>query len=203
LPRYIKILLVDVHLLFKFLLPLALCFSALAEVKGFVGVDLFQPIAKNNGHFHYNNSDSFTEPYKQLTRIAVGLTYKPIEDKYLWLAVRTNRLANGYMERTVYDILAKQDVTLLQKLTSDSFVVATAVHKYALPFFVISGTTAESHLIYKSGASAEDKISTTLFGLGVSIPIKEKHSFSLTFFLPNKDFNNNGSIGLSYSFYVF
>jgi hypothetical protein len=169
--------LVDVHLLFKFLLPLALCFSALAEVKGFVGVDLFQPIAKNNGHFHYNNSDSFTEPYKQLTRIAVGLTYKPIEDKYLWLAVRTNRLANGYMERTVYDILAKQDVTLLQKLTSDSFVVATAVHKYALPFFVISGTTAGSHLIYKSGASAEDKISTTLFGLGVSIPIRKTFFF--------------------------
>jgi hypothetical protein len=187
----------------KFLFALVFCFSAFAEVKGFVGVDLFQPIAKNNRHFHYNNSDTFTEPHKQLTRIAVGLTYKPIEDKHLYFAVRTNKLANGYMERTVYDTLAKQDVKLLQKLTSDSFIVATAVHKYALPFFVISRTTAESHLIYKSGASAKDKISTTLFGLGVSIPIKEKHSFSLTFFLPNKDFNNNGSIGLSYSFYVF
>jgi hypothetical protein len=71
-----------VYLLFKFLLPLVFCFSAFAEVKGFIGVDLFQPLAKNNGGFHYNNSDTFTEPHKQLTRIAIGLTYKPIEDKY-------------------------------------------------------------------------------------------------------------------------
>ena len=187
----------------KLLLPFFFCFSAFAEIRPFVGVDLFQSISKNNGRIQYNNKDAFTEPHKQLTRLAVGLTYKPIEDKYLWLAVRTNRLANGYMERSVFDTVAKQDVKLLQKLTSDSFIVATAVHKYALPFFVVSRTTAESHFIYKSGASSKDKITTFLYGFGVSIPVQNKHSFSLTYFLPNKDFNNNGSIGLSYSFYVF
>ena len=194
---------IDVRLLFNFLLPLVFCFSAFAEIRPFVGVDLFQSISKNNGRIQYNNKDAFTEPHKQLTRIAVGLTYKPIEDKYLWFAVRTNRLANGYMERTVYDTLAKQDVKLLQKLTSDSFIVATAVHKYALQFFVISRTTADSQFIYKSGASSKDRTTTFLYGFGVSIPVQNKHSFSLTYFLPNKDFNNNGSIGLSYSLYIF
>ena len=187
----------------KFLLPFFLCLNCFAEVRGFVGVDLFQSLAKNNGRFEYNKTDAFTQPDKQLTRLAVGLTYKPFKDTHLWLAVRTNRFANGYMERSVYDTIAKQDVKLLQKLTSDSFIVATAVHKYALPFFVISRTTAESRLIWKNGASSHNETTTMLYGFGVSIPVHNKHSFSLTYFLPNKDFNDNGSIGLSYSFYVF
>jgi hypothetical protein len=171
------------------------------ELKAFIGVDLFQNISKQ-GRFEYDNLDAFKDPSKNITRVSTGLTYQPFNETYLWLTYRTNRLANGYMERTAFDTVANQQVQVLSKLVADSFIITTAFHKKFLPYVMITKAEASTKVIYKSGYTAKVDNTTFLYGLGFAIPFKEKHSVSISYFLPNKDFDNNGSVGLSYTYYL-
>ena len=142
------------------------------------------------------------DPTKNISRIAVGISYRVLQDYPLYIGFRTNRIINAPIQITAQDTLVNQEVDVYQKLISDAVILSTAVHKKIMPFVVITNTRAKTLFVYKNGRNFQNDISTILYGGGISYLITPKHSIALTYFLNNDDYNIKRAVGVSYSYII-
>jgi len=188
-----------------FLLPILIIFSSFAiagnKLHISIGTDLFQAHYKEQ-RIEIDKWSAFQNPHKNISRVSLGLSYKPFNDYYFYITGRTNRLINAPTENKGYDVVANQSVNVFQKLIADSLIFSTALHKNFMPFMVITKSQAQTLILYKSGYSSFTKKDTTLYGGGFAIPFAEKHSIAFTYFLGNKDFNTKRAVGISYNYLI-
>lgn len=188
-----------------FLLPFFIIFSSFAKASNnlhiSIGTDLFQAHYKEQ-RIEIDKWSAFQNPHKNISRVSVGLSYKPFNDYYFYITGRTNRLINAPTENKGYDVVANQSVNVFQKLIADSLIFSTALHKNFMPFVVITKSQAQTLVVYNNGVSSNTKVNATLYGGGFAIPFAEKHSIAFTYFLGNKNFNTKRAVGVSYNYLI-
>lgn len=165
-----------------------------------IGTDLFQ-MQYNEQRYKFDNYDAFKNPYNNIKRITLGVNYQPFEGKHLYLGIRTNRGVNYETQTVAYDTMTNQNVGVQTKLKADSIFVATAVHKYIIPYFAVSSIHTNTNIKYDNGFVVNSKKNSILYGFGIAVPFKEKHSLAFTYFLPNAKYNAKRTFGLSYNYY--
>jgi len=166
-----------------------------------IGTDIMQS-QYNSQRIRFGNFDAFKRPDLNITRVSVGITYKPFDDYYIYITGRTNRLVNAYAQMQGFDTVMNVNVNVYQKVVADSLILSAAIHKNIVPYIVASRTTSNTIVIYPQKFTSESTIHTMLYGFGFSVPFQTKHSISITYFLANKDFNTKRIIGLSYNYFI-
>lgn len=176
-------------------------FTAHAGLKYSVGTDLFQ-IQYKEQRYKFDDYDAFKNPNKNITRIAWGVSYKPFEDKHIYLGLRTNRGINYETSTTAFDTVAKQNVNVKTKLVSDSIYLATAIHKNIIPYIIATKIDTKTTIFYNNGLRVYSNKNSILHGFGVAVPFMEKHSVAFTYFFSDRKYNAKRTFGVSYSYYL-
>jgi len=192
-----------------FLLPLFIIFSSFAqqEILGkrfhfAVGLDLFQTQYKPQ-RYKFDNNSAFKNPVDNaISRIAWNLSYRITKEYPFWLGFRTNRGINFPIREWAFDTVTKQNVKIDIKSEADSLYLATAVHKRVLPFIIASRLQSKSTLYYNNGLNFTKNDFTTMYGFGIATPFGSKGTVSLTYYLPNKDFNIKKMFGISVNYFL-
>lgn len=192
-----------------FLIPIIIIFSSFAqqEILGrcfhfAVGLDLFQTQYKTQ-KYKFDNNSAFKNPVDNaISRVAWNVSYRIAKEYPFWVGLRTNRGVNFPIQEWAFDTVAKQNVKIDIKTEADSLYLATAVHKRVLPFIITSRLQSKSTIYYNNGLNFTTKAFTTMYGFGIATPLGKKGTASLTYYLPNKEFNTKRMFGISVNYFL-
>jgi hypothetical protein len=175
--------------------------SSKADVRYVIGTDLFQMQYKEQ-RYKFDDYGTFKDPINNISRLSIGINYQPFKNKYLYTGLRTTRLINAPTSTKAFDTYIKQEVNVDTKLISDSFFIATAVHKRIVPYITITRIETKTEIMYQGGIKIQKNNHTTLYGTGFAVPFCQNHSISFTYFLPDKKYNSKRAFGLSYNYII-
>lgn len=167
-----------------------------------VGTDLYQSHYKEQ-RYKFDDYGAFKNPTKNISRIAIGGTYRITEGYPIYVGFRTNRLINSPATLKATDIKTNIKVDVHQKFIAESIYLASYVNKYVAPFVVATRLESKTHFIYSSGSVAKVGRLTTLYGFGVAYTFMPKHTIAFTYFLPDDTINTKRAFGFSYAYQLF
>ena len=189
------------------LLPLIILFSSFAEDRELkkwnvsIGTDVSQTTYKSGQRFVFTDNKAFTQNF-EASKVALNITVKPFKKLYLWAGIRPNIGLNFTKTQIALDTVANQLVRITSKSISNSFFIATALHKRILPFAIATHYTSISSVRYANGFIVDSKKSSILYGLGLTTPIGKVGTLSLTRYFSNSTFGISAVDVISYNHFL-